>query len=235
MNTKLSPQALKAQDDAREASGRFGTQLHPENPMVTIGAPEPTYRERAVALAAQQRETAEALSQEANLSLVSVAACSLADTHPHIMAVTFDYHNLSKVSQAWDENSDTLPEEDRQAVQEAFRAAGVKPDLDFSHPGIHLHRMRDWEPHEFVRSTDRAVMRAERAMAAGSTGAPENTKEQMESLLADLRHLASKEGIDFDSVVVNSGDHFDTEQAEDRLIEEDRRMPGRPVVFNQSV
>lgn len=217
MNTKLSPQALKAQDDAREASGRFGTQLHPENPMVTIGAPEPTYRERAVALAAQQRETAEALSQEANLSLVSVAACSLADTHPHIMAVTFDYHNLSKVSQAWDENSDTLPEEDRQAVQEAFRAAGVKPDLDFSHPGIHLHRMRDWEPHEFVRSTDRAVMRAERAMAAGSFGAPHSAGEQLEGLLTDLRHLAAEKGIDFDHAVAASSDHFDDETAEDRL------------------
>ena len=214
---QLSPQALKAQADAREPSGRFGNQLHPVDPTVSIGAPAPTYRERATALAARQREAAESLIRQANDTLVSLAAEQLEETHPHIMAVTLQDGYPLRVSQAWDENSDSLPEEDRRAVQEALRAAGVKPHLDYTHPGIHLRRMRDWEPDSTILSTPRSIRRAERALAAGSFGAPHSAGEQLEGLLTDFRHLAAEKGIDFDHAVAASSDHFDDETAEDRL------------------
>lgn len=220
--THISAEAEAALNAARRPNGRFGNQEHAVGDVaLDMPATEPSYGERLTKLALKQRSAGVSLCREANRALLSNAAARLEETHPHIMSFTVGEGPGITVTQAWDSNSDLLPAEDCDAIASALSAARVEYEPDFHYYGVHLHPMREWEPNASVPSTKRALNRAERALAAGTSGAHSSEAQQMAHLLTDLRHMAAERGISFEDVLTESASHFESEQAEDLLAADD--------------
>lgn len=66
-----------------------------------------------------------------------------------------------------------------------------------------------------ARAAVAAYVAAQRRMPGNEGYGEEPLEEQVEDLLADLRHLCAAEGLDFDGRVLMSAEHFGEEEGEE--------------------